>query len=697
MKKHLFIAVLGTLLLTSCGKTPSESLDSSLPTSEEPSSETINSSDGSEKLSEETSEKVSEDESELISSESSEEINYMEQNEYLDALKQSPYQSPLIVEDQLGLTTPSIVGANEDQLINEERYPSATEGTIYLAEDYDIIPNGMNNAGNLSILLKNISSVSGNKIIKFQNATYIFTGKVDVTGIKDLYLVGEENTMFLYSGWGTYFEATLSENIHLNNIQFDMKYSPTISGTIVAFQDDANAPKITLSIPNEFDLTNTLYQNWDGYACSYMETYLDANSGRYVPDPNKNLFYNSTPSSERYKGVTNVSYNASTRQLVITLNKSFPFATFKVPALGTNVSFAYTMYDNHGFRFLDCKKVFFENINVYVTGGMGLRIERGADIYLNRTNFKIKEGSARIMTATADIIHTIALEGDLKISNSIIEASHDDGLNIKTFYTRISDVIPASREITVVQTQNEVSIPFAVGDTLDVYDPKTMGFVDTFVIESLTKVGTGYRLYVDKRPSRDLIDLNAGNATKVTKLKLENCLIQHKRNRGILLQTRDSEIVNCTFRNVVMGAVQILSVTDQFREAIVPRNIKLKNNKFLNNQGGDVSIFTYGSQGPNAAVPGTLQNVEVTNNFFANNPSVPINLRGTSEINFAHNLFYFTNIRSATLINVINSLDNTLSENVAFFNSGNYSDVNFVSLTNSTNVVSSNNRITGGN
>ena len=62
----------------------------------------------------------------------------------------------------------------------------------------------------------------------------------------------------------------------------------------------------------------------------------------------------------------------------------------------------------NGFEtFLNNNKVEFENVNVYATGGMGFRVENGKNFYLNRTNFATKKGSNRIMTCTADIIHTI--------------------------------------------------------------------------------------------------------------------------------------------------------------------------------------------------------------------------------------------------------------------------------------------------
>lgn len=274
------------------------------------------------------------------------------------------------------------------------------------------------------------------------------------------------------------------------------------------------------------------------------------------------------------------------------------------------------MYENHGFHFVNCENVYFENVNVYTTGGMGFRVENGKNFYLNRTNFATKKGSNRIMTCTADIIQTIGLEGDLNITNCLLEGSHDDALNIKSFYTKVTSINASSKEIDISQTQNEVAINYEIGDTIDVYNPENMEFIDTFKIVDLTKIGTSYTLTVDKRPSKVKENYTVGNASKITKMTLDNCIIRNKRNRGILLQSRDSKIINCTFQNVVMGAIQVLAVNDIFREAIVPQNIEICNNKFLNNY-NDLSAFAYGDN-PSKCVTGTLKNVDIHNNYFFN-------------------------------------------------------------------------------
>lgn len=653
-------------LLTSfsCTNSNSSSLSSSL-NSSSPSSVVSESSLDESSLESENSSLSSSESLSSSDSESSSFIdeNYLERDEILTNLGSSPFKDDMKEKENMGLSNIKEVGVDKEKFENEELYPCPNEGHIYLAEDYNITPTGQNNSGNLSILLANITDVEGIKIVKFNGDVYKFTSTVDVTGIKDLYLVGEEGTQFIYSGWGTYFEAKVSSNIHLNNITFDMENSPTIGGVVKRVERVDSNPVVYLDIPEEFHLEREIYKNYQKKTCSYMECYFDNNTQRYVPDRNKNLFYNS-PTSASSRGVLDMNYDEIKRELALTLNANFPYRTteYKDPEVGTHVSFAYTMYENHGFHFVKCDDVYFENVLVHVTGGMGMRIENGKNVYLNRTNFAVKEGSSRIMTCTADIIHTIALEGNLNITNCLLESSHDDALNIKSFYTRVTSVNASSKEIDIAQTQNEVAIPFEKGDKIDVYEPTTMGLIDSFTIVDIAKIGTSYTLTVDKRPSKVTVGLNVGNATRVTKLKLNNCIIRNKRNRGILLQSRESEIVNCTFENVVMGAIQVLAVNDIFKEAIVPQDIVIANNKFINNY-NDLSVFAYGDN-TSKCVSGTIQNVDIYNNYFTNGYGTNIWALANKNTKIHNNLFHYTTKRTSLIMSVETSEEINIYNNV---------------------------------
>lgn len=601
--------------------------------------------------------------------------------ELISNLTSSPYSDEMETENFYGLDNASEVGVIESKM-DDELYPVPEDGTVYKASDYGITAeNLINNSEKLNVLINDIRNVEGNKIIEFEDVIYTFNSTINIKDISDLYLVGKANTKFVYTGWLTYLNASNTTNLHLNNIKFDMDPAPTIVGTVKEVTDKGQTADIVLSIPEEFDLTDPIYESWKSTRqISYAECYYDELADWYVPNRDGNLFYNNPASY----GIDDMVYSDANKTLTVTLNKSFAFYSYKEPEIGTVASIGFTVYEFFGFLFSDCENTYIENVTTYTAAGMGLRANGGKNMYLNRTNFMHNPDSKRILTCTADIIHTAALEGELKITNSIIEGSHDDGLNIKTYYTRVT-ANRGSKVIQVSQTQSEVAVGYEVGDTVDVYSSDGLEFKGRFVLEDVQDLGGSYILTLDGS-LRNATGLLVGNHTKATRMTLDNCLIQNKRNRGILLQARESVIKNCTFMNVNMGAIQVLGVGDQFAEAIVPQDIAIYNCKFLNSW-DSCRNFTYGYDGK--SFPRTLLNLEIYNNFFYNGVGVDTYLQGVGDAEVRNNFYYKDSERA------INSTGNLIqlsySDNVSIKDNralivGSEKEVNFVgegtSLTN---------------
>ena len=632
----------------------------------------LSSSASSEALSSEvsslTSSAVSSSTSSEISSSSTSVSSLMEVSgqEALKQLKNSPFKTDISSSSALGLSSLADCGIDEIKFNEEEKYPAPTEGTIYHVEDYGLTPDNDLNSPKLNALLTSLKDVAGTKIVKIPSGTYLFSNTINFDGLKDVYLVGEKDTQLLYIGWGTYISTKNSSNIHFNSLKFDMKYSPTVEGTVSSFDESTSGnPVIVLDIPSEFDLTNDNYAAWlnSPGRGSYMECYFDEESKTYVPDTNANLFYNST-GSQSQKGITKASYNSSSHKLSLTLSTAFPYWTYRSPSIGKHVSMAFTMYENPGFYFLDDQDVYLEHIEVATTGGMGFRVDRGQDFHLNHVRFAPFASSSRIMTCTADIIHTINLQGKLDITNCLLQGSHDDALNIKQFYGKVTSVTASSHEIDVGQTQSEVTAQYEVGDKLDLYQMSDMALMDSFTITEVTKSGTNYYLTVDHRPSSSLVGCLVGNDTKSTHMSLDNSLIQSKRNRGILFQTRYSSITNCCFRNVVMGAIQILGIYDVFGEGILPTNIILSGNKFIKNS-RDISVFTYGSS--ETAASCSIHDIQINNNFFYDTMGQSSNVLGGRNVSFNNNLFYFDRSAASPLLSIKQTIDSDFSDNLAVF------------------------------
>ena len=586
-----------------------------------------------------------------------------------------------------GLSDPGNVGVDGERLTSEELYPVPTKNVlVYEAEQYGLEESYENNTGALTNLFTSLSKVEGTKVIKVKKGTYSFGGPIEAKEVKDCYLVGESGTKFVYRGWTSFLKVTSCENFHLNGITFDIDPSPTITGVVKKSEEDSSNGYVYLEVDEGYDLSNSQYDLYQTKKTgSYAEYRFDEKYQAYVPDLSKNLFYN--------PGLKDLEYDQSTNLLKVTLSKSFWACSYKAPSVGTIAAVAFQVYESHGFCIEDSINTYFEDVTAYTVGGMGLRANKGKNLYLNRVNFIREPGTKRLLTCTADILHTCNVEGEALFTNCVLEGSHDDAVNVKSFYTTITSI--KGNVVSVKQTQSETTIDFSIGDQVDIYDPTGFKFKASYTVTEATKIGTNYDLTLDRSvPSRgtsSYVGFSLGNATKAIHLTMDNCLIKNKRNRGVLLQGRDSVIKNCTFQNVVMGAVQVFGVDDSFREAIVPQNVKLMNNKFLTCV-SDIDVFTYDKDG--VSTTGTLKQVEISNNFFYHGSGNSIRLLGTSDISVKNNLFYEKSSKTYSCL-VGYTQDSELSGNATYCSSS-LSNYSFAKLgSENENLTISNNELKG--
>ncbi len=557
------------------------------------------------------SEKPADSENSTDSTDSTESVEPIPENkkvgeqELIETLMKSPYKAAIENADY-GLSDASIVGANEQAFTNI-LYPIPENfDNVYVAADYGITKDGDRNERNLDDLLVSLKDVDGLKKIVFESGTYTFAGTIDIKDVQDVYFVGD-NTDFVFSVWCVGYNLRNSKNIHFNGISTDYNPSPVVAGVVANY--DLSAKSITIDLDDEFDLSNKQYNGGVINYGSYME-FTENDNGDVYPNPNGNLLYNSTGDGE--KSITGGTYNKSQNQLTL------KFTNIKEPKIGDKVSVAFTMYEYATFDAKECENIYFEGCNIYCSAGMTFMFHTVTNTYLNRTNLKLKEGSARLMTATADGFHGNDCCGDIVITGSIFENSHDDSINICSFYKNIAS--NAARKIVCESSSMVTNFPINVGDEIEIYDPATFEFIGKYKVTEVSNSLLKYTISVNKMIFDDLSGKIIGNVTRNPKVRINDCIFRNKRNRGILLQSRDSDISNNTFENIVHGSISLHSALDIFAEAIVPGGITVKNNKFINNNmlgglGGEIAVFAHGKTGSGHA--GAIKNITVENNFMA--------------------------------------------------------------------------------
>ena len=557
-------------------------------------------------------------------------------------LEASPYSSKTLGGDQkYGLSNPEVVGVNQEEI--KELYPvisvdeadkiyNVKDITLEFVNKYFDEANEANDYNKIASIIEDAKTVTGKKLVVFEeNKVYDLTDMAGfafkIQDIEDLYFDGNNSTLLLnhnevYAG---YFSVTNSKNIHFNDIKLELKRPSSFTGTVSAA--NVNDRTITIDIDKEqsevfesyISKSNPKIRSWVEF---HHQTKAPLQGGNFIVDGVKNYVVEGDKDSG-YKLVATFS------------------TAIARPRNGSFVAFSFTQYDQQGISITNSENVYIENVTMHNAAGMGLVASSVRNFYVNRFNLAIKEGSNQLMTATADAMHFVLMHGDCKVTNSLIENSHDDALNIKHgYWYKLTDAVGGStKEITVTKLTGAIERP-KEGDKLAIYEELTFeGHNPTqgyYTVKEVSDVAGGYKIKVNER----MANVGEWGISRVTFMSdtpnflFRNNIIRNKRNRGILVQVPDAIVENNTFMNVGHGSIQAASAMDIYNECTTPQGITIKNNKFINNcfikpepLYGDISIFAISSNAT-VAPAGTLHGITIENNYIAKNGNSAVSLRG---------------------------------------------------------------------
>lgn len=263
----------------------------------------------------------------------------------------------------------------------------------------------------------------------------------------------------------------------------------------------------------------------------------------------------------------------------------------RVPA-GTLLVLRHQVYSGNTFVFQRCTNVKLHDVTVYCAPGMGLVASVCTDVSLHRFNVLIRPGSGRLMSATADATHFGGCKGTVSLEDCTFEGMGDDGANIKSgLYLTVQQRLD---ERTVLGRHN-----LSIADLPDAGDVLEMSHVDTLIPYASGRVrravmepgeGNLHRVEFEAPLPEELRAGDVlGNASRVARFRMRNCTVRANRARGVLCQTRDAIIEDCTFQNCTSAGVKVLTEVVYFFESIGTRNVVVRNNRFENCNHGAAS------------------------------------------------------------------------------------------------------------
>ena len=574
-------------------------------------------------------------------------------DETVQMLSRSVYADSTMTDDETyGLKDISNVGVIESKM-SDEMYP------IELSGEYEIIEysaiTGDNDFAKLTTAFENAKELNdaGKKAIISlpQDGTLHINASLskdntfayNISGYNGLYIQGNGcKIMISYDNFAFrgFINVANSKDVHFNDLTVDYAVPTALSG-LISNIDKTNFTA-TIEVDPEFNETVKRVQA----NAAKLWSYVEFDSITLAPKQGGNFC---TANETQITGYTVQGSETDGYEIVVQFGDAYK-ASLSDAALGDYANLAFSMYVYNGFVYDTCENVYMENVTLNTCPGMGVVGRRTTNIYVNRFNITLPENSARLMTTTADGFHFAECYGDVTITNSIVEYTHDDALNIKSgYYYSVTSMDARNKTFTISQKTESISRPEA-GNVIEFYDSDTFEKLGYGTVEEITdSVGeSSYTILVKESMTKqgaaswNLAKVVATNISKSAKFTFTNNIVRNKRNRGLLIQVRDAVVSNNAFFNVGHGSISVHSSLDVFNEATMPQNITIENNKLVNNNyllslAGDIYIF---ARANSLAPVGTITNVSIQNNFIAKNGNAGVSLQACAESSVQDNLFY---------------------------------------------------------
>lgn len=222
-----------------------------------------------------------------------------------------------------------------------------------------------------------------------------------------------------------------------------------------------------------------------------------------------------------------------------------------------------------------------KDIDIYHAGGMGVIGERTEDILLDNVNVRLREGSGRMVTTTADATHFCNCKGLLTIENCLFENMLDDATNIHGTYMRIVDVLDGNTIIAKLNHPQQYGYDFAgKGDEIRIVDAMSMLPKGSAHVVSAEMINEIFIRIVLDAP----VDLKPGdaaeNVTWYPEVVFRNNIVRNNRARSILLSAGKKILVEKNTFSSMMTSILFEGDLEHWFESGAVSDVVIRNNTF---------------------------------------------------------------------------------------------------------------------
>lgn len=224
-----------------------------------------------------------------------------------------------------------------------------------------------------------------------------------------------------------------------------------------------------------------------------------------------------------------------------------------------------------------------QNIDIYHAGGMGFIAEKSKDIHLDKVNVRLREGTDRIVTTTADATHFCNCGGSLVIENCLFENMLDDATNVHGTYMKVVKVTGPRSVVARLNHPQQFDYDFAAaGDRIQIVADKTILPKKTFTAVSCNKINEIYAVVTFDSDIDGTIAPGDGleNMTWYPELVFRNNIVRNNRARSILISSPRKVLIENNFFSSMMTGILFEGDLEHWHESGAVNDVIIRNNRF---------------------------------------------------------------------------------------------------------------------
>lgn len=224
-----------------------------------------------------------------------------------------------------------------------------------------------------------------------------------------------------------------------------------------------------------------------------------------------------------------------------------------------------------------------ENVVIHHALGMGFLMERTDTATLKGCGVYVKEGSERVVSATADATHFCNCKGEILMEDCRFEQMLDDGTNVHGTYVEVNRIINDRTVRVELKHFQQMGFEFAgTGDEVwFIHQPSPRRTTVNKVIgvrmlnDRFMELKLRDRLPRRLRPG-DLIENKTWNPT----FTMRGCTVQNHRARNIVLKTPLEILIEDNDFSSMMSSIFFRGESFYWFESGAVRDVTIRNNRF---------------------------------------------------------------------------------------------------------------------